>query len=332
MSSTTLDTSALEKLLAAAVAAPSMHNTQPWRFRLDAGSSTVEIRAVPERSLPQEDPYGRAVHIAAGAALLNLRVAAGRLGWTPVSRLLPDPRDPTLLVAVRLQGRGGPRDAREADLYDAIPRRHSSRMPFTERAVPLAVLAELADASHAEGARLTVAGEDETARLLRLSGLAEHRNHTDPDRAAESRRWTGGEGGRDTGIPARAFGPRDAGEHVPVRDFCALRQPDRLPSLPFERHPMLVALSTTHDHRADWLRAGQALERVLLLATVHGLRTSLLHQALEWPDLRSLLRAPDAPYGHVQMIVRLGYGPEGPATPRRTPHLFLATADDGGLP
>jgi hypothetical protein len=104
-----------------------------------------------------------------------------------------------------------------------------------------------------------------------------------------------------------------------MRDFGAHRRPAELPALPYEAHPALVLLRTAHDRRADWLRAGQALERVLLVATARGVRASLLHQALEWTDLRGDLdRVPDEEYrGHTQMVIRLGYGPEGLVSPRR---------------
>ncbi|MGW3981127.1 Acg family FMN-binding oxidoreductase, partial [Streptomyces mirabilis] len=71
------------------------------------------------------------------------------------------------------------------------------------------------------------------------------------------------------------------------------------------------------DHPEDWLRAGQAMEHVLLLATLEGLSSSFVTQALEWPDLRWPLRDPLSGSAHVQMVLRLGYGPGGPGTPRR---------------
>jgi hypothetical protein len=74
---------------------------------------------------------------------------------------------------------------------------------------------------------------------------------------------------------------------MPVRDFTGALPALRLPALWFERHVQVVLLWTSHDRREDWLRAGQALQYVLLTATAHGLRTSLLHQAMEWPDLRA---------------------------------------------
>ncbi|MFJ6836767.1 Acg family FMN-binding oxidoreductase [Streptomyces sp. NPDC091209] len=324
MSSTYPDSSTVETLISAAIAAPSMHNTQPWRFRLAAESLTVEIHAAPEQGLPQEDPRGRALHIAAGAALFNLRVAVTHLGWKPVSRLLPDPHDPGLLASVRITQRASPRAVHGVELYDAIWRRHSSRFPFTDRAVPAGILHDLVEAAQIEGAELAVAAPGEAGRLLRVTAEGEHRNHADPYRSAESRRWTGRDEADGTGIPSAALGPQDAFEQLPMRDFSAQRSMERLPARPFERTPTLVSLATGHDRRSDWLRAGQSLQHVLLVATVHGLRSSLLHQALEWPDLREELRSPIAPFDHVQMLVRLGYGPDGPATPRRPPPPFPA--------
>jgi hypothetical protein len=295
----------VEKLLSAAVAAPSIHNTQSWRFRLLPDSRTFEVRAVPRRSLRQIDPNGRALHVSVGAAVFNLRTAVREFGWEPVVRLLPRPAEPALLAAVRLAGpaRGGRSSDRA--LYDAIWRRHSSRLPFSPRPVPPEQLTELAEGAHAEGALLQIPDGDEAHRLLALTAEAEHRNTADPDRRDESRRWIRPPQDGPLGLPAEALGPQDAR--------------GRLPAAVFEPQPTLAVLSTAHDRRADWLRAGQALQRILLLATADGLRASLLHQALEWPDLRWELRDPEAGPGHVQMLIRLGYGPAGADSPRLAP-------------
>ncbi|MFF6961502.1 Acg family FMN-binding oxidoreductase [Streptomyces sp. NPDC008317] len=311
-----LDAETLEKLISAAGAAPSIHNTQPWRFRLDPDTSTLEVRAAVDRGLRHVDPMGRAVHLSVGAALFNLRVAVAHFGWDPVLRLLPDPAEPDLLASVRLAGplpTGARRDRQ--DLYDAIWRRHSSRLPFSEQALPAQVLTELAEAADAEGARLVRPAAEETARLLEFTTEAERRGMSDSDRRAESRSWIR-EGSAD-GLPGRALGPQDSAGRLPLRDFSALRPENYQPSAAFERQPVIAVLSTCHDRPADWLRAGQALEHVLLVATAHTVRASLLHQALEWDDLRWLLRDPRGGMEHVQMLIRLGYGPEGPATPRR---------------
>jgi nitroreductase len=318
MSTTVLDVPILEKLIAAAVAAPSVHNTQPWRFRLDPGSVTLEIRAAADRGLRHSDPTGRALHVSVGCALFNLRVAVAHFGWEPVTRLLPKPEEPDLLATVRLCGAA--RSTGVEHLYDALWTRHSSRLPFADRPLPPRVFADLAAAAQAEGGLFTHSDPAYAERLLRLTAEAEQRNRADADRAAESRRWVVRLPGQSSiGVPPAAIGPQDYRDHIPMRDFGAHRHPSVLAARAFETRPSLAVLATPHDRRADWLRAGQALERVLLVATSHGLRASLLHQALEWPDLREQVTGdPDDRRAHAQMVIRLGYGPEGTPSPRRT--------------
>ncbi len=316
-----LDAATLEELVSAAVAAPSMHNTQPWRFRLDPDSVTIELHAAIERSLPYEDPHGRALHLSAGAAVFNLQLAVAHFGWLPVTRTLPEPGTPGLLATVRLVEAGRGANSRRGDLYESIWRRHSSRLPFTDTDIARSVRQELIEAAHAEGCRLVFAEPPLVERLLVVTAKAELRNRRDADRATESRRWTGH--GRDVGLSTAVLGPQDSFERLPMRDFGAHRHPEELASDAFERAPVIALLSTAHDRRADWLRAGQALQHVLLVATAHHLRTSLMHQALEWIDLRRELVVGHAPFSHAQMLVRLGHGPPGAPSERRTARHLL---------
>ncbi|MBP0450550.1 hypothetical protein J5Y04_13475 [Kitasatospora sp. RG8] len=96
----------------------------------------------------------------------------------------------------------------------------------------------------------------------------------------------------------------------------------------FEGDPQLRMLTTRHDRRADWLRAGRALRHVLLLLTLHGLRASMLHQALERPDLHAQLASPEHGRCAPQMLLRIAYGPAGCPTPRLRAELPEADGQD----
>jgi nitroreductase len=300
-------------LLAAAVAAPSMHNTQPWRFRVRRYSHVIELRADPTRALSYSDADGRAIHIACGAALFNLRLAATVAGYEPVVKLLPDPLEPVLLATVRLAGPAQAEPA-ERELYAAIAQRHTNRLPFSDRPVPPAVLAELVEAAKVEGAILHVLDHDETVRVLRLARDAERDQLADPAYRAELAQWVGGARERD-GIPGTALGPRAFDAAAPVRDLAAGR-PESRGYAWFEKTPQLAVLSMRFGDRISWLRAGQALQRVLLTATVRGVAASPLTQPLETTDAW-LVRDPRSGYEQPQMILRIGYGLPVPSTPRR---------------
>jgi nitroreductase len=313
------------ELLTAAVAAPSMHNTQPWRFRVRRDSRIIELYADPTRGLPYADPAGRAVHIACGAALFNLRLAAAIAGREPVVRMLPDPGQPLLLATIRLDGPYRAQQA-ERELHAAIARRHTNRGPFSGRRVPQGVLAELAGAAATEGAILHILDDNEAVRVLRLVREAERDQLADPAYRAELAEWAGGARDRE-GIPDSAIGPRSVDGRAPVRDFRPAQPRPRSYAL-FEQTPQLAVLSMRFGTEADWMRAGQALQRVLLTATSRGISASPLTQPLETADAW-LVRDPRSGSEQPQMILRVGYGVPVPGAPRRPVSEVLDQAASG---
>jgi nitroreductase len=303
------------RMLRAATAAPSMFNTQPWRFRYREADHTFELYADPARALRYSDPQGRGVHIACGAALFNLRLAIAASGREPVVRLLPRPHEPLLLATVRIAGRYRQRST-ERELYVNIGKRHSSKEPFSDRQVPPGVLAELVEAAALEGATLHVLGPVAARRVLDLTAHADRFLREQPGYRAEIAQWVGGKRERD-GVPDSATGPRVADGSLPLRDFSLGRPPDQVRYARFEAHPQLAVLSTRFASAADWLRAGQALQRILLLATARGLSAGLLTQALETADAW-LVRDPGSGIEYPQIVLRLGYASsKDRATPRR---------------
>jgi nitroreductase len=300
-------------LVGAAVRAPSMHNTQPWLFHVR--EDVIDVCADPRRSLPVADPHGRALRIGCGAAVLNLRLAAAHLGRAAAVRLTPDRDDPARVATVRLGGLRRP-TAADRELYAAIPHRRTNRHPFDDRPLPTVLTAELAAAAHAEGATLAKLDRAATRVVLALAGQANRARAGDPAYRDELARWTAADDRRPDGIPVTARGPGDQNGLLALREVGGSDRDVLRPAARFERYPQLVVLSTRHDSPADWLRAGQALQRVLLTATAHGLATSLLSAPIELPDLRRALR--DVCAGNQpQMVLRLGAGRQVPPTPRR---------------
>ncbi|MDX3801672.1 Acg family FMN-binding oxidoreductase [Streptomyces sp. AK04-3B] len=326
MSVHVLETTAVTGLVEDATAAPSMHNAQPWRFRFLREESTFQVYSDLERAMPRADPTTRGLHLGCAAAVFNLRVAVAHTGWAAATELLPDATEPRLLARVRLTdpASSGIENGVEEDLaplYPVIRRRHTSRRPFTDEAIPQAIKDALSAAALLEGVRLQFPDAWHVHTLLDLVQDSEGRDALDAAASEELRRWTrvGAESSdrANDGVPEYAFGPRKLYGRAPVRDFAGRDMGSGREVAAFENAPQLAILGTMSDRPRDWLMAGQAMERVLLQATLDGLATSLTSQALEWPELRWVVRDPRSAMGFVQMVLRLGYGPAGPDTPRR---------------
>ncbi|MFG1911507.1 Acg family FMN-binding oxidoreductase [Kribbella sp. NPDC048928] len=301
-----------QELIRLVVAAPSMHNTQPWRFRFRGW--TVEVHRDRERELPAEDPERRMLFVTLGAAIFNLRVAAASLGYGSQVHQLRDRRQPDLVAEAALGGRP---DEALAVLAPAILHRRTNREPFTEQRVPAEVRQRLEDAARIETAELQWL--DRPSRRWWLQMATNEANAADEGsntRMAERRRWVGGDRDVD-GVPSSVLGPLPAGGTTAVRDLAATPEDARRIVADFEREPQMAVLATRHDGPLEWLRAGQAMERILLEATAHGVATSLLNQVIEHAALRWQVNDPLGPWRRPQAVIRFGYGPNVPPTPRR---------------
>lgn len=295
----------------AATAAPSLHNSQPWRFLIDGPA--VEVYADPRRRLGVVDPAGREQMISLGAAVYTLRLAMRQAGYRCEQTLFPRPDQPDLVARI-VAGRPAPVYPSTEALAAAIPHRHTNRWPFAHTPVPPALLRLLVDAARREGAVLTVAGTVGRERIMTMALEAGRRLHDRPGYRQELDRWTV-HSRRHDGVPLWAIGPWDALEAVPVRDFGDLSTLTR-PVEKFEPYPTILVLSTDGDRRPDWLRAGQALQRVLLTATWQNLATTPISQPVEVQAVRRMLTDP-ATGLDAQMVIRVGYGKMAGRSPRR---------------
>ncbi len=316
---------AVEAAVAAATRAPSIHNTQPWRFRVDA--DRVELLADLSRQLSVLDPTGRQLYLSCGAALHHLRVALRAAGYRTEVTLLPADADGpggTRVMASVAVRPGEPGDAAATALADAIAERHTQREPFAERKVEHETLTALRRAAEDEGGWLALLEHREDQ--ITLAVLLSHANSaelSDPEYQRELHEWLRVDPAYD-GVPASALPSVGDGRHseVVIRDFAAgegetdVEVSEDSIRLPDER-PALVILGTDTDTPQQWLVAGQALSHLLLTATTLGLRASMLGQVIDLPGTREQLRRELRLVGEPQMVLRVGYGPAAPATPRR---------------
>ncbi|MGZ4656090.1 MAG: Acg family FMN-binding oxidoreductase [Blastococcus sp.] len=309
------------QVVAAATRAPSIHNTQPWRFI--ASDSRLELFFDEHRALPVLDPTRRQQVISCGIAVEFAVVALAAAGYAAEVDLLPDDTQPDHLATVRV---AGPHEATAADtaLAAAIDRRHTVRAPFLSRSVPVELLDRLEiDAAAFDTWFKPITRSEEEVATVFLISRAEEIEQGDPAYVAELQSWVRTDPGAVDGVPLEAVSaddPRSRPSNWLIRDFVVgereqhLFQPSGDPDAPppaVER-PTVVLMGTDGDDRYAWLQSGRALGRVLLRATDAGLAASPLTQALDWPVTRSQMQSRLSLVGHPQMLLRMGYPPEGP--------------------
>jgi hypothetical protein len=318
-----MDSDLARRVVELATRAPSVHNTQPWRFV--AGPDWLDLHADRSRQLTVLDPTGRQLVLSCGAALGFARTAVRALGYGCRVELLPDDADldhlARLVVTARL-----PAVADEIALTRAIGRRRTVRDRFDCRPLPAAVRAALdADAAEEDAWLHWVDSVADRTALAVLADRADRIERADRAVRAELAQWRRAGPAAVDGIPDAALPELPArlrSSDVPLRDFDPVggdldgTDPQRLP-LPAE-HPDLVVLGTRYDGPTSWLHAGQAAARVLLRATTVDVVASPLTQPLDIPWTRQRLRAELRIGGHPQLVLRLGYGRvDGPRSPRR---------------
>ena len=167
------------------------------------------------------------------------------------------------------------------------------------------------------------ARDDERAALAAAVSAAEHAARLDGARRRELARWARPPGSphRDgvpvTGYPAR---PERSEPDFPGRDFAGGQGWGLPPSMmgPLHHSAGAVALlATSVDEPADWVGAGQALQRVLLVASAHGVAAALHTQPLELPELREFIRIRLSGRAYPQMLLRFGATDQVAASIRR---------------
>ncbi len=301
--------------LALAVRAPSIHNSQPWAWRV--GDESVHLYADPARHLPHTDPARRDLILSCGVALQHFTVALAALGWQAHVHRLPNPADPDHLASIEVIASSA--SEQDIALAAAIPRRRTDRRLYSSWPVPAGDVALMAARAARNGVMLRkVMAPDRLANVITAAVRA---HSTDADYLAELSMWSGRYGAL-AGVPARNTPVAAPHATLPGRAFAhpVLTQPSG--TVPDEDAGVVLALGTATDDTLTTLRAGEATGVVLLTATALGLSSCPITEPLQIGTTRELVRT-NVLDGEMfpQMLLRVGWAPLNadplPATPRR---------------
>ncbi len=308
--------------------APSVHNTQPWRWRI-AGDA-MGLHADFGRQLVASDPRGRLLAISCGAALFEARTALAAAGWRVTVERTNGDRHGDLLARIVITGRTKPtREA--ADLIRLVEKRHTDRRPVADRTVTAEALASLRTVVEAEGASLHILRPDDVVELAVTAERAQTLEMSDPYLREEIAYWAGG-APEGLGIPDSARLNRPAETTVPGRDFGS---PGSLPvSAGSDKAAVYAILFADADAPPAWLRAGEALCAAWLRATGLGLTLLPFSAAIEVEPTRQVLRRLLSGLGEPMLVLRLGFPrPDNPdlgTTARLPSEQTVEIVDDTG--
>lgn len=340
-------------LVAEAVWAPSVNNTQPWRFvtggepasqhgsqqESQHGGQQICLHADTGRRLTVADPDGRELMISCGAALFNVRLALRSMGYVPETSVLPDPGQPTLVARVTWRERAVS-DEFERRLFSQIRKRRTHRGAFDPEPLPPDLLAALRGGAARDGAVLRIVADDgRRAALAAAVETAEHQLRQDGERLRELARWTPAPGCacRD-GVPATSYPAR--AEHTDPdfsgRDFArghGWGMPPLSSATSIRAAGVAGLLTTVADRPVDWVNAGQALQRILLTASASGAAVALHSQPLELPWLREFIRTQLSDGAYPHLVLRIGMVTQMAVSVRRDPGdvLFVPGGDHADL-
>ena len=320
MTETIPDAAVLKNALLLACHAPSVYNSQPWRWMSQGG--ILDLFVDPRRIAPRSDPSGREAIISCGCVLDHLHIAMAAAGWDAHVDRFPKPNNLDHLVTIDFSPAGSITSA-QCDRADAILQRGTDRRPFAapthwDRFEPL-LRATIDDSA----AMLDMISDDDRPRLAEASQLSELLRRDDATYHAELRWWTS-PSALSEGIPPSALVSEAEGQRVDVGRTFPIRNRHMRQTGIEQDHSKILVLSTVEDTRTDALGCGEALSAVLLKCTMAGMATCTLTHMTEVDASREIVRGLIEKGRVPQVLLRVGTPPESDSYPPVTPRRALA--------
>jgi hypothetical protein len=325
-------TSAAAALVAACTAAssaPSVHNTQPWRWRIEG--SFADLYADTSRQLFVADPDRRLLTLSCGAVLNEACVALASAGIAIEVSRVADPEDDDRGASPHPAGVGLGHLARitvggRSEVTDAATRmsrmaalRRADRRPLLDQALPGEAVTTLRAVAGRFGIGLHPLTRAQILTLASATSRSQDGQISDPAAGAELAAWTDPQRPAGAGVPDANVPDRPVPTTVPMRDFGhlgSLAIPDG-----HDNAATYVILYGLAEQPRSWLRAGEALDAIWLAATDAGIALLPLSAAVESPSTREELHRILAGLGYPYLAMRLGIADMSQPTPARTPRL-----------
>jgi hypothetical protein len=315
-----VSTEQVSAMVELACRAPSLHNSQPWRWMF--GGGVLHLFADHARVGHHTDVTGQEVTLSCGAVLDHLRVASAVAGWQVTIDRYPDPHDHDHLASVNFH-RAVVAGEHERALGNAIPRRHTDRLAFAAPEPWVELEQQLRAVLDGTGVDLDVIDDSGRPALADASRRSEHHRIDDASYQYELLWWTGNSRRKD-GIPQSALPSSAEAHRVDVgRDFPVYSGGDRSAQVDRD-HSKVLVLSTVDDSRQNTLECGEALSRLLLECALADFATCPLTHMIELHPSREMVRRLTGRRAEPQVLIRVGRALQPAPAMARTPRRPLA--------
>ena len=298
--------------------APSLHNSQPWRWRYE--NSRLNLYADTSRIIPSTDSAGRELVLSCGVMLHHVRAVMASLGWKSFIERFPNPNDALHLAQLGFYQSEFVTPA-EQERVTAMQERRTDRLPYSPPAgweTFELVLRHNLQYEVGDAVTLTVVPDDQLPELARASDLADTMRRYDSRYHAELN-WWAGHSSPSAGMPSESLPSPAERERVGLgRAFPIRENADRRPDVDRDGAKVVV-LATDSDQLRDILQCGEALSTVLLEATIAGYATCPLTHMIEVHSSRLAVQKMAGGRRMPQVLIRIGTSPDHSASLPRTP-------------